>query len=139
MAGDNQRAAFGRQTQQNLAHFDPSFRIQSVGGFVQNQNFRVMQQCAGDANSLLHAVAEAFHKTILHPGGVGQFQNLGNPLAACLAGDTKCCSKEIQIFAHPHVVVRTELVGHIADQFADLVDVFHTVDAGNGGRTGRRF
>ena len=41
--------------------------------------FGIVQQRAGEADALLHAVAEAFDEPVLHVGGAGQFHDFVDP------------------------------------------------------------
>lgn len=140
MTGDDQGASFGGQPQEDGAHLDASFRIKTVCWFVKDQDFRVMEQSAGNADSLLHPVAEAFNIAVLHPDSVGEFEDFGDAALAFLAGDGKGGAEEIEVLADSHVVIRAELIRHVAYEsanFGEFGDTVGTSDAsGTGGGTG---
>ena len=139
MARDDQRFALSGELQQQLSHFDSGFGVQSIGGFIEDENFGIVQQRPSDPDPLLHAVAEALDVAVLHVGGVGRFHALLDPGLARFAWDTEDGSEEIQVLMDPHVVVRTELVGHITDELLDFRGVLAAIDSSDGCRTGGRF
>ena len=138
MAGDDERLAGGGQPQKDVAHLDARLRVQTVGRFVQNEHFRVVQQRPGQPNPLPHAVAEALDVAVAHVGAAGRFHNrLDAPLSRA-GRDAEGGSEEVEVLPDPHVVVGTEDIRHVADQSLDAFAVARTIGAGDAGRASGR-
>ncbi len=119
MACDNQRLPLCSQLQEQLPHFDASFRIKPIGGLVEYQYFWIVQQRSCNTHSLLHTMRKAFDILVLHIRRIGDLHDFGNPCFAFPQRNTKDCSKEIQILVDPHVVVCPEPIRHVSNQTLD--------------------
>ena len=71
--GDQNRAPLFSQCAQQLTHPANPFRVKTIDRLIQNEVFRVAQQCGGNAEALAHAEGEpadlfARHLTQAHQG-----------------------------------------------------------------------
>ena len=120
VAGDEDRLAQTLQPLQQSAHLDPRPRIETAGRFVEEQHLRVVQQHAGEAQSLGHAAGKTGHQFVPLEGEIHQLERPLRHASPLGPVDPIGGREELQVFDHPHVVVDAENVGHVADRPTDL-------------------
>ena len=101
-------------------------RVQAAGGFVQNQNPRVVGKCGDDSQLLPHTLAhfsnfasgvhlKAVHQ-LLFPAGFPQ---------------TPVAGAEVQKFPPGHILKEIHFPGDIAQKFLDAVPLLPAIQVGN--------
>jgi len=121
-----------------VLEFDAGFRVQTGGGFVHDQDLRVVEQRAAEAEALGHAFGELVGKPLRQRDEVGEVHDFLDALAAFLAFVTERAGVEVQILEHGHVLVVSEVVGHPADEFSNFRRVVDHVDPADFRRAERR-
>ena len=121
-----------------MLELDAGFRVETGGGLVHDQDLRVVEQRAAEADALGHAFGELVGKPLRQRDEIGEVHDLLDALAAFLAFVAERAGVEIQIFEHRHVLVVSEVVGHPADEFSHFRRVVDHVDAADFGRAERR-
>ncbi len=121
-----------------MLQLDAGFRVETGGGLVHDQNLRVVQQRAAEAEALGHAFGELVGKPLGERDEVGEIHHLLDALAALLALVSERAGVEIQILQHRHVLVVAEMVGHPTDESPHLRRVVDDVDAADFRRAERR-
>ena len=74
VAGDKDRLAEPLQPLEQPAHLDPSPGIQAAGGLIEQQDLRIVQEHAGQTESLRHAAGQARHQFVPFEGEIDQFE-----------------------------------------------------------------
>src|SRR5471030_1654606 len=96
MARDHDgRALLAIQPQEQIADFDDSMRVETVGGFVENEQRRLVQQSDGDAQALLHAQRKLPGALLPGIAQAGEAQHLRNSRR----GAAKDCLPDGEVFA----------------------------------------
>ncbi len=123
----------GHAVRGQLAHHLPQLaagnRIDADAGLVQQQDPRLAQQRAGQAQLLLHAAGQLAGRPRGEAGEVGEGQQALEAVSAALADDAAQIGVQLQVLLHRQVFVQTELLRHIADQRAQRVAVGDRVQA----------
>lgn len=104
-------------------------RVEARRGFVQQQQFGIVKQRFGQAQTLLHAATETFDVRGALVRQVGQFQHVIDDRFALIGRDFVSSGEKVEVFPHFHVVVNAEKIGHIADDAAHFERVLGNVDA----------
>ena len=139
MARDDQCFSSCSELQKELSHFDTGFGIQTVCRFIEDQNLWIVQERSSDSDSLLHAVTKALDVAVLHVGGARRFHDFLDASLALRSWDPKNRPEKVEVFMDTHVVIRSELVGHVADKPFDSRSVLAAIDPGDGGTAGGGF
>ena len=88
MRGEKERAALlGAQMRDHVPHRNARGRVEAGGGFVQEQDLRVVHQAAGDLQAPPHAPRQGGGKGAGAVGEADGFQQLRGALAAPRSGD----------------------------------------------------
>ena len=85
VAVDKHGVAFALQVQQQLANFASANRVDTIGWFVEQEQFWAVHQCLGNANTLLHAFGETanlFVSPCSHASKVKQLTNAASAFRA---------------------------------------------------------
>ena len=139
MAGDEDRLAHALQPLEQVSHLDAGPGIKAAGRLVEQEHLRVVQQHPRQPQPLRHPTGEARHQFVALRGQVDQFQRPFRHPPPLQAIDPVGGGEELQILAHPHVVVDAEDVGHVADRPTDLAGMgVDRVPADIGLAPGRR-
>ncbi len=80
MGGQQDGLLFRLQVQDHLAELARPDRVQAEGGFIQEQDVRVVQQRARHVQALLHAAGIALHLLIAAPGQPDHLEQVGDAL-----------------------------------------------------------
>ncbi len=92
-------------------------RVYPGGGLIQNQQVRVVYQCAAQTQFLLHAARQLARRTLNKVGQPGTRQQQRNALFSLLAALVEQAAKKIQVFAHAQrgIQVFTQALRHIGN------------------------
>ncbi len=134
---DQDRLAHPFEFFEQLADLDAGAGVEAGRGLVHQQDLGVVQEHAGDAETLLHAAAEGRDLGGLLVGQFGEFEDVGDDFFALRAVDVVGGREELQVFVDDHVLVRAHEVGDISDERADLAVLVadgEPVDLGLAGR-----
>ena len=74
VGGEEDRLALLLQPLDDLAHLHAADGIQTTGGFVQQEQVRIVDQRLGQAHPLLHALGIGADRTATHPFQFHQFE-----------------------------------------------------------------
>ncbi len=100
--------------------FDPrSPRVEAAGRFVEQQQLRIVQQNAGQAQPLLHAPRQVVDQRVDLVRQIGEGQHVVDEPVAVFFRQVIGGGEEMQILADREVFVEAEVIGHIADLAAD--------------------
>src|SRR5665213_332854 len=113
-ADQNRLFALGQKHEQ-LAQLHARARVETGGRFVQNQNVRVINQRAAQADTLLHSFRERLEMFLADAGDVGELLNRLNRLRAFFSTQPVGARKKIQILMDGDVCVRGQSVRHVTD------------------------
>ena len=119
VAGDEDRLAHRAELFEQRFHFEAGAGVEAAGGFVEDQDGRVVDERLGQAEALLHAAGEAVDEVVALVREVEQFEHVADDGFAAAAGDLVGDGEEVQKLPDLHAVVDAEVVGHVADAFAD--------------------
>ena len=136
VAGDEDRFAHVAQLFEERFHFEASAGVEAAGGFVEDQHRRVVDERFGQAEPLLHAAGEAVDEVVALVGEVEQLEHVADDGFAAAARDLVGDGEEVQELPDLHAVVHAEVVGHVADAFADADRVARDAVAVDGAFAG---
>lgn len=142
VGGDEDGFAHALEFLEDGHHFDAGSGVESAGGFVEEEELGVVDEDAGEAESLLHAAAEGADEGSLFVGESDKFEHVFDGVFALFGGDFVASAEEVEVFGDFHVFVDAKEVGHVADEVADGVGVAGDVvaeyfgTAGAGGKEG---
>ena len=107
--------------------------------FIEDKNLWIVQESPSDSDALLHTVTQALDVTVLHVSRAGRFHDFLDASLALRCWDPKNRPEKVEVFMDTHVVIRSELVGHVADKPFDSRSVLAAIDPGDGGTAGGGF
>ena len=129
MGGDEDGFPLLGQHPDEVLELHPRLGIEAGGGFIHDEHLRIVKQRATEAKALGHALRKLVGESLGKRDEVGEIHYLLDPLAAFLALVAQRAGIEIQILEHRHVLVVSEMIGHPADEFADLGGMMDDIDA----------
>ena len=122
--------------------FDAGARIEAGRGFVQKQQFGVVDKTFRQAQSLLHTARQRLHHRLAFLRKIGEFQNAVNDGGTLVFGLPIGGREKVQILPNPNIVIQSERIGHVAEQGTHGERIFHHINAINlnapGGRRDER-
>lgn len=104
-------------------HFNAGSGVKSAGGFVEEKKLGVVNEDAGEAESLLHAAAKGADEGALFVRQSDEFEHVFDGVFALFGGDFVAGAEEVEVFGNFHVFVDAEEVGHVADEVTDGIGV----------------
>jgi hypothetical protein len=128
---------FAKHADQVL-EFQPRLGIESGGGFVENQELRIIEQRARQAQALRLALGEPIHRPIRQRGEVGELRDFGHTALEVDAAQAIGARKKIQVVAHGRVPIRDKMIRHPADAATDFIGILHNVDTAQPHRSAVR-
>jgi hypothetical protein len=134
LRGEQDRGAAGGQLLDDVPHPQPSPRVQSGGGLVQEQHLWGEDEAGRQVQAPAHPAGEGLH----HPGGhVGQVelgQQLLGPPPGHVLGEVVQAAEHLQVLPPGEVLVDGGVLAGQADPSAELVGPPGHVQAGHLGR-----
>ena len=113
MGGDDDSDATLRQRGDRPPEGTPCQRVDAAGRFVEEQDFRLVQQASGHCQALLVAAGEqAADRHRFQPEFL---DSAVNALAQHLSAQPVGATEELQVLAHGQVAVQREFLRHVAD------------------------
>ena len=110
-----------------------AFGSRPAAGSSMIEHLRVVEQRAAEAEALGHALGKLVRKAVGERDEVGELHDLLDAVLAFGAAVAEGAGVEIEVFEHGHVVVIAEMVGHPADEPADVGRVVDDIDAADLG------
>ena len=129
MGGDENCFAFFGEDADEVFEFDAGAWVEARGGFVHDEDLRIMDEGAAEAEPLGHALGKLVGEAVGERDKVGELHDLLDSGAAFCSAVAESPGVEVQILEHGHVLVVSKVVGHPADQGADFVGVVNDVDS----------
>src|SRR5207253_269868 len=121
VAGNHDRFSHLAELADDTADFDADTRVEAAGGFVQQQDLRVVQQYTGQTEALIHAAGETGGHGIALVSEAHELEDVVADFAAFFAPNAIGGGEEFEVLDDFHVVVDAKKVGHEADESADLL------------------
>ena len=124
MGHDDHGHAIFRQFLHNGENFADHFRVQSRGGFIEQQDIRLHGQGTGNGNTLLLPAGQAhrvFISLILQAHTIQKAQGVG--LRFFLGDVLHIDGRGCDILHDGHIAEQVEILEYHADLLADLVDI----------------
>jgi hypothetical protein len=112
--GDQNGLAHQAQLANQFAHFDPSARIETPQGIIEQKHERVMGERAGQAQTPAHPWRERFEWRAAAVAEIDQLQQVTRQWIAFAGGHAMACRKKDEVLAGSHIGILAELGGHIA-------------------------
>ena len=112
-------------------------RIDSVGGLVEEDDVRLMDQRTGEAELLLHASRELVREPALEGPEAAEVEEPPHSRRALRLGHLEEISVEVQILQHGQVPVEPESLGHVGDAALDPLGLLTQRAAGHHRVAGR--
>ncbi len=114
----------------------PRLGIDAGGGFIEQQELRLMQQAGGERQALLPAARQRARQLVAAVVQAEPLQRRLDPLVAAVEAEDP--RGELQVFLDGQVLVEPELLRHIADVALDFVGLLDDVVAKAGAAAGIR-
>src|SRR4030095_1283326 len=92
--------------------FNPRLRIETGGGFVENEHRRILKQCAAKTESLTHSLGETVHRPVPQRGEIGKIHHFAHAPFALGATKPAGAGVKIEIIEDRHVSIPTISVRH---------------------------
>src|SRR5687767_7176330 len=118
VGGDDDDLAHPPQLGDQLLKLGPRPGVEPAGWFVQEEERRIVDKAARQAEPLLHAPGERLHERVSLDRQVGQLEDVLDDLAALLLRDFIDRGEEVKILPDLHIVIKPEEVGHVTDDAA---------------------
>ncbi len=109
------------QPLEQVPHLDAGAGVEAAGRLVEQQDLRIVQQRAGQADPLRLPATERVDHRVALEAHVDQVELLLADLPPAGAVDAVGGGEEFEVLDDGHVVVHAEEVGHVADQPPDLL------------------
>lgn len=129
VGGDEDGFAHALEFLEDGHHFDAGSGVEAAGGFVEEEELGVVDEDAGESESLLHAAAEGADEGALFVRQSDEFEHVFDGVFALFGGDFVAGAEEVEVFGDFHVFVNAKEVGHVADEVTDGVGVASDVVA----------
>src|SRR5207245_4532894 len=100
---------------EDLAHLDPSPRIQARRWFIEQQDGRVMDQGPRQAESLLEPARERIHGLLATILQSDELEQVGNHLLSTRPRLPVAGGVEIEVLGDGQLVVDAEKIRHVAE------------------------
>ncbi len=117
--GDHDRHPLLQHLVEDPPEVPPRDRVHAVGGLVQQQDLRRVDQRAGQAQLLFHSARELVGQPVLERGEVAETQQALDARRPLLARDLEEVRVEEEVLQHGEVAVETEALGHVRDTVLD--------------------
>ena len=135
MRGDQHRFAHILERPQNAFHLRAGARVHAGGRLVQDEQARVVDERARQAQPLLHAAGEHVHVAVALVGQVHQLQQALGHMLAFLWAKAVAARIKVQVFPGFQPVIDAEEVRHIAHEAANFTRTARHVHAVQHGRS----
>jgi hypothetical protein len=136
--GHDDRHACLLHVEQNVPELPAGHRVHAVGGLVQDEAFRFVDEHAGQPQLLFHAAREVSGQPVEEGQQVGESQVFLFPALALHAMDAEDIHEEVDVLLHGQVLVEAEALGHVTDERLDLPPLSRRVDPAYGDTPGSR-
>src|SRR5882672_3096948 len=120
------------QSLDDFPHFHSAQRVQTAGWLIQNQQVRIIDQCLGQADPLLHALRVGFDGALPSGFQFHQLQQCVNAPFSLRGGNAENTGVEPEQFLRREELVIISQLGQVSDATAS--DGFAHVDAEEEGR-----
>ncbi|OHB78010.1 MAG: hypothetical protein A2W31_17890 [Planctomycetes bacterium RBG_16_64_10] len=138
VSGDEQRHAPAGQFKQQIPQLPPRHRVDAGGRFVQEHDFRLMDQCAGQGQALLPAARQGVGQLVDVAGQRRQLQDGGGALAEAGGVEPIDAAIELDVFADRQIGIQAESLRHVADSTFDGFRIGADAVTEHPGMAGRR-
>ena len=118
--GDEDGHPFRAHPPQDLPELLAGDGIDAVGRFVEDQELRLMDEDAGEAELLLHPAGEVSRRPVREGQQVGEAEVEGLPRLSLRASDPEDVHEKIDVLLDRQVLIEAETLGHVADEGLDL-------------------
>ena len=109
----------------------PGHRIDPRGGFIEEQQRRLVEQGAGEGQALAQAKGQGF-RLLAEPGAEGERLHHGVDARLLLATEQAVdAGEERQVLGHGELLVEGELLGHVAEVLTRRRGAAGQIDAGH--------
>ena len=119
-------------------HFMLLIGIETIRGFIQNQDLRIVDQCLGQSHAAPKALGEGFDHLIDHRCKAQAIDHDAASLASPLAGQTADVGDKVEEFADRHFAVTGCAFGQIPHAGFRLHRRFFNIVAADRHMPGRR-
>ena len=104
---------------QDLPELLPGDRIDAVRRFVEDEEFWLVNENAGQAQLLFHSAGEVARRSVREGEEVGKAEVEGLPRLTFRSADSEDIHEKIDVFIDRQVLVEAETLGHVADPVFD--------------------
>ena len=129
--GDEDGHPFFTHPAEDLPELLAGDGIDAVRRFVEDQEFRLVDEDAGEAQFLLHPAGELSRRPVREGEEVGEAEVEGLPRLALRAADSEDVHEKVDVLLDRQILIEAETLGHVADPVLDgrpVGDDVQTVD-----------
>jgi len=130
---------FFQQLVEYSPEVSPGHGVHTIGWLVEEENLRGVDECAGEAQLLLHSAGEVSGKTFLKGRQPAELKEAFDPRGPLLRWNTIDVGIEVDVFDNGEVFVEAESLGHVSDAFLKCFGLFNDVVFADPGVAGGRF
>ncbi|GLK58309.1 hypothetical protein GCM10017624_04660 [Azotobacter vinelandii] len=115
MGGDEDgHPVLARQLDQQFPEVVPRDRVDAGGGFVEDQDFRVVQHRHGQREALAHAQRQLFGQAVADLAQVEAVEHFADARRALRLGEVEQAGVQLQVLQDRQFAVEGERLGHVA-------------------------
>lgn len=120
VAADDDGFSHLPQSSEEISDLNAGSRVQSAGGFIQQQHLWIVEQCACESDALSLSARQFVDHGISFEGHVDKFEFFFDDFASSFGHDAVSGGEEFEVFDDGHIIVHAEEVGHETDESADF-------------------
>src|SRR5262245_35802044 len=118
-----ERDALARELKKQVPQFPPGHGIDASRWLIQEKDFWLVQHSAAQSQALLRAAGKPAGLAVEIGLETVELHNIGNAARKFAVFQAIDASVEAQVLGHREVVIKTELLRHVANAFAHLLSV----------------
>ncbi len=123
VAADHDGLALCPEAAEDGTHFDAGAGVEAGEGFVEEEDLWLVQEDAGEAETLRLAAAEGVGISVALKIEIDEVELFVADLPTLGAVDAVGGGEEFEVLDNLHVVINAEEIGHVADEAADFLGV----------------